>query len=129
MVEDEALIVEIMAEALEDEGYEVLTAATGPEALALIEARPHHFSGLISDFHLPGGLTGLDVATAILARRPSIPIVLATGRPDVLESHWRAGHTFSLLRKPYGPSEMLELLRSLVAPARPGLTSRSERFE
>jgi len=118
MVEDEAMIVEIMAEALEEAGYEVLTAATGPEAVALIEERHAYLTGLLCDFHLPGGLTGLDVASALRARRPCLPVVLATGRPDLLEGHgrWRAG--YRLLHKPYRPSVMVQLLLSMVAPTR-----------
>ena len=118
MVEDEALIVEIMAEALTDAGYDVLTASNGLEALALIQRCGHQFSALVSDFHLPGGLTGLDVAAAIRNCRPGLPVVMATGRPDALTAHWRGSSGYVLLPKPYGPTDMLSILLPLVAPVR-----------
>ena len=117
MVEDEVLITEIMAEALEDAGYDVMTATTGPEAVALIERCCDHFSALISDFHLPGGLTGLDVAVAMRTRRPGLPVVMATGRPDALTGHGQNSPEYVVLHKPYSPTDMLCALRPLVAPA------------
>lgn len=116
MVEDEALIAEIMAEALVDAGYEVITAFTGPEAVALIERCCDHFSALVSDFHLPGGLTGLDVAAAMRHRRPGLPVVMATGRPDVLLAQAQDRSGFIVLRKPYTPTDMIAALRPLVTP-------------
>ena len=125
IVEDEDLILDIMAETLTDAGYDVMTASTGPQAVALIEAGKTKFSALFSDFHLPGGLTGLDVATAIRRRFPALPVILATGRPDVLEKSWRPGENYVLLQKPYGPSQMLRELGRLVAPHRPSQPGRA----
>jgi CheY-like chemotaxis protein len=127
MVEDEALIVEIMTEALEDAGYDVLTASTGPQAIAKNESWCDRFSALISDFHLPGGMTGLEVAAAMRHRRPGLPVVMATGRPDALEGHWQDSRGYLLLQKPYTPTDMLCALRPLVPPVRgqKDLSSRS----
>jgi DNA-binding response OmpR family regulator len=116
MVEDEALILEIMAESLIDAGYDVLTAPDGPTALRLIEENPNHFSALFSDFHLPGGLTGLDIALALRAVAPTLPVILATGRPDVLEARWQSEDSFVLLRKPYRPSELLSVMAGVIPP-------------
>lgn len=116
MVEDEALILEIMAESLADAGYDVLTATDGPSAMALIDGKPGHFSALFSDFHLPGGLTGLDIAQEIRRRHPTMPVILATGRPDILDVRWRSDSGFALLRKPYRPSELVSTVGGLIAP-------------
>ena len=59
MVEDEALILEIMAETLDEAGYDVVTVADGVQALALLNDRPARFSALFSDYHLPGGVTAV----------------------------------------------------------------------
>ncbi len=116
MVEDESLILEIMSESLADAGYNVLTAPDGPSALALVDEKPDHFTALFSDFHLPGGLTGLDIAKVMRARYPAMPVILATGRPDVLDQRWRSRSGFVLLRKPYLPSELIVTVGGLVAP-------------
>ena len=120
MVEDEALILEIMSESLEDAGYNVMTVADGPNAIRCIDTQPaNHFSLLFSDYHLPGGLTGVDVAAAMRARYPNIPVVIATGRPDVLDARWHHAEGFVLVRKPYGPKQLLSVLGQLVPPHRP----------
>ena len=85
VVEDEPLILDIIAETLEGAGYDVMRASTGPQAVGLIAAGKTESSALFSDFHLPGGLTGLDVAAVMRERFPGLPVILATGRPDVLE--------------------------------------------
>ena len=121
MVEDEALILEIMAETLDEAGYDVVTVADGVQALALLNDRPARFSALFSDYHLPGGVTGLDLAKAVWARSPATPVILATGRPDVLVGQWPATDSFVLLRKPYGPSQMVAAMGKLLPPHRPAV--------
>ena len=116
MVEDEALILEIMAESLADAGYEVLTVSDGPTAMSLIETQSDSFSALFSDYHLPGGLTGLQIAWAMRSRHPALPVVLATGRPDVLDPRWRSDMGFVLMRKPYRPSELVTVMGGLILP-------------
>ena len=118
MVEDEALILEIMAETLGEAGYDVLAVADGAEAMALVCEDAGRFSALFSDYHLPGGVTGLDLALKVRARDPSIPVILATGRPDALVERWPPGAGFVLLRKPYGPSQMVDAVGRLVRPHR-----------
>ncbi len=116
VVEDEPLILDIIAETLEGAGYDVMRASTGPQAVGLIAAGKTEFSALFSDFHLPGGLTGLDVAAVMRERFPGLPVILATGRPDVLERTCAPAESYVLLQKPYGPSEMLRELGRLVPP-------------
>ena len=118
MVEDEALILEIMAETLVDAGYDVAMVGDGAEAMALINEGIDRFSALFSDYHLPGGVTGLDLAMEMRARHPSIPVILATGRPDVLVDRWPSEAGFVLLRKPYGASQMVGTVGKLVRPHR-----------
>ena len=119
MVEDEALILEIMAETLEDAGYDVMRAVDGLQAMALLDDHPSKFSALFSDYHLPGGLTGLDIARAARMRYPALPVVLATGRPDVLDPTWQSTDGFVLLRKPYGPSQMVSVIGNVLPPHHP----------
>lgn len=118
MVEDEALILEIMAETLQEAGYDVLTASDGVQALGLLKDPGHRFSALFSDYHLPGGVTGLDLARAMREMHPESPIFLATGRPDVLETTWQPVDGFVLLQKPYGPAQMVRTIGRLLPPHR-----------
>ncbi len=116
LVEDEPLIREIMAESLEDAGYVVIQVSTGDEALSVIHDPPATLTALVTDFHMPGEADGADVASRIRERWPDIPVVIASGRPDILQQAWQAKFGYRLLKKPYGPRQLIGVLKEL-APA------------
>lgn len=53
LVEDEPLIRLLAAEVLHDEGFEVVEAADGTQAISLIDS-PDGFDLLLTDMHMPG---------------------------------------------------------------------------
>ncbi len=114
LVEDEPLIREIMTETLQEAGHEVAEARTGDEAMELIRTSPNHFTALVTDFHMPGSFDGAEVAASIRKRVPAIPVVIASGRPEVFQPAWRAELGYRLLRKPYGPRQLVDLLEQLL---------------
>ena len=116
LVEDELLIRSIMAESLTDAGFDVLHAGSADEALALADDHWAPISVLVTDIHLPGGKTGLDVASAMRRKHPTLPIIVATGRPDVLGPDWSRSGGVALLRKPYGPGELVATVRRALTP-------------
>jgi putative two-component system response regulator len=76
--------MEAMRLALEDslrlQGYEVVTAASGEEALELL--RWQRFDLLLTDQAMPG-LSGIELAETTARIHPDVPIVLLTGHTDV----------------------------------------------
>lgn len=110
LVEDEPLIREIMAETLQDEGYEVIEAADGEAAAALIRNPPRIFSALVTDFHMPGSIDGAQLASQIRQRFPGINVIIASGRPDVFQLNWKRELGYELLKKPYRPLDLVRLL-------------------
>ena len=70
---------------------------------------------------MPGGLTGIELAATARRARPTLPIVLATGRPDALNPLTMRETGMVYLRKPYRPSDLLAILRRLLAPPKPAL--------
>ena len=114
LVEDEPLIREIMLESLRDAGFEVVEAANGDEAIGLIQGGPHRFSLLVTDFHMPGRSDGSAVAAAMRRRRPEIPVVIASGRPDVFDEGLTAKLGYQLLKKPYRPRDLIQLALTLL---------------
>lgn len=119
LVEDEPVIREIMAESLADAGFDVVEAASGDEAMALIRTRVHAFTILVTDFHMPGVATGADVAACLRVEYPGLPVVIASGRPDVFKPAWRTELGYGLLRKPYVPRELVALIRQMTGQATP----------
>ena len=117
LVEDEALIRVIVAESLTDAGYEVVQAESGEVALRLLE-RSGRLDVLLTDIQMPGTVDGNAVALAAKQRHPGLPVIYVTGRPDTL--HNDMGRSDAFLRKPFGPNEVLTLIRTLLA-ARQGM--------
>ncbi len=113
LVEDEPLIREIMLESLRTAGFAVVGAADGDEAIRLIEDGTYRFMLLVSDLHMPGRRDGLAVAAAMRARWPEVPVVIASGRPDVFDAAGPATIGYHLLRKPYRPRDLVRLAATL----------------
>lgn len=124
LVEDEWLIRMAVAEALEDEGYEVVQAGTGDAAYdVLAKSAPNWFAVLLTDVHLPGSRDGLRLAEEARVIRPGLRVVYVTGRPEAM-TRARLGPHDAFLPKPYGPAELLRVLRWVLGtdgsgPARP----------
>jgi PAS domain S-box-containing protein len=78
LVDDEALIVQIVSEFLQGLGYRVTAFTSGPKALKEFQAQPQAFDLLITDLTMPL-MTGLDLAGAALKIRPDLPVLLTTG--------------------------------------------------
>ncbi len=114
LVEDEPLIREIMSEGLQDAGFDVVEAENGEAALALIRDGADRFSALVTDFHMPGRHDGASVASCIRAHSPGIPVVIATGRPEVFQTSWRDEDGYRFLRKPYTVTELIGLLTQVL---------------
>ncbi len=116
LVEDEPLIITIMTECLTEAGYDVVQAADGAEAFRLIADPPGTFSMLVTDIHLSKGPNGLEVAAQLRGRFPNLPVIVATGRPDVLSAVPAAELRYRVVRKPYRPSELIGAIEAAIGP-------------
>jgi len=84
IVDDEEHVRKTVGLALKQGGYEVLEAADGEEAIAMIQSCPTGFSAhaIICDLELPK-VHGNDLIAFIRAKLPTVPIIVLTGHPDV----------------------------------------------
>lgn len=78
VVDDEELIRDLLEETLRDAGYDVITAATGAEALAHLESH-EGFVSLVTDVNLGASQTGWDVARRAREISPTIAVIYMTG--------------------------------------------------
>ncbi|MEX2648630.1 MAG: PAS domain S-box protein [Alphaproteobacteria bacterium] len=110
LVEDHADVRRITRDRLDELGYRVVEADSGPRAIETLEsAQPIDL--VLSDVVMAGGMSGFDVARWVHDNRPAIGVVLVSGYPDeVLRSAASPGADLRILRKPYS---MLELARAL----------------
>ncbi len=110
-VDDDSLVLTNTAAMLEDLGHQVLVAASGAEALALLAEHPVDL--VITDYAMPY-MTGLQLAREIQASRPGLSVVLATGYAELPPG---AGEDIPRLAKPYSQAELARLLADLPQPA------------
>jgi CheY-like chemotaxis protein len=78
VVEDEPLVADIAARILEDEGYRVLTAQSGQEALDLSRAYEGAIDLMLTDVMMPG-MRGTELAKKLLMERPAMKVVYMSG--------------------------------------------------
>jgi CheY-like chemotaxis protein len=75
-VDDEHNPLTLRKLVLQKAGYEVLTANSGKEALALVASRK---VDLVLSDHLMPGMQGTELAQQLKAKHPEIPIILISG--------------------------------------------------
>lgn len=79
LVEDEWLIKELIEDTLVGAGYEVVSAADGSEAIAILEADPHRFDVVLTDIRMPGRVLGWEVAHRARELCEQIRVIYMTG--------------------------------------------------
>lgn len=79
LIEDEPAVAAFLRIALERRGYEIVLSSSAAEGLQLLATGD--FSGVISDFRTPGGISGADVQDWLRRHRPELAakIVFITG--------------------------------------------------
>jgi DNA-binding NtrC family response regulator len=79
LIEDEPAVMAYVRAALERSGYQVITAASGADALRLL--KDGEFQGIVSDMRTPGGVDGAQVHAWIADHRPELAskVVFITG--------------------------------------------------
>jgi DNA-binding response OmpR family regulator len=102
IVEDDAILRSILAACLTDEGFAVLTAETGEEALAIASTVADRLGLVVIDVLLPK-MDGLDLASCLACLKPSSPPILFIS--GVSPHRSMPG---PLLVKPFGPTAFLE---------------------
>jgi CheY-like chemotaxis protein len=113
LVDDEELVRASSAAMLADLGYSVVEAASGEEALKLVD-EGIGFDLLITD-HLMPGITGTDLARCVRAKFPQRPALIVSGYAEVDG----IAPDLPRLSKPFRLQELAGALTELKAPSKP----------
>jgi len=116
VVDDEAMVRDVLAGQLEDAGFDVLLAEDGAEALGLI-AGGEGVDVLVTDLSMPG-MNGLAVIRDAQEQRPGLPAILLTGYAGdgaVLAAGGSVSGAFLLLRKPIPIQDLIDRIQALLA--------------
>lgn len=113
VVDDEPSIAELLRIWFEPVGWDVVTAASGPEGVARAAERPP--DAVVLDLMLPG-YDGLEVLRRIRLLQPQVTVVLSTARDtDEDRAAGLAAGADAYLVKPYSLAALEDRLRTLVA--------------
>jgi len=107
VVEDQDLLRTLAARALEEEGYRVLTARDGREALDIVGGGRERPALLLTDVVMPR-MDGPSLASRLRELHPDQRVAFMSGYPAGLAE---PGATGAVLRKPFGISELLQFVR------------------
>jgi CheY-like chemotaxis protein len=115
LADDEAGLREMLRMVLEHEGYEVIEAANGEEAIAKFSARRDDVAAVLLDVQMPL-LGGLEAYTRIRAMSPKTPVILGTGYVGDAElAAIRDSGADDMLLKPYEMRDLLDRLARVTA--------------
>jgi CheY-like chemotaxis protein len=113
VAEDDLLIQGMVEEALSDGGFELVLAATGEEAVTLMQGDRTRHRALVTDINLQGKLDGWDVAKRARELNPDIPVIYITG--TAAEEWTSKGVPNSiLLAKPFAPAQLVTAVSNLL---------------
>jgi signal transduction histidine kinase/ActR/RegA family two-component response regulator len=116
LVDDEVTICETMAQLLSGLGYRVETETDSVRAVARMAQNPNAFDLVITDFTLPK-MTGVELATALHALRPSLPILLCSGLTPPLDSDGMANLGIrDFVQKPFSAQQLSRTIRTALTP-------------
>lgn len=116
VAEDEAEVRATVEEALESQGYRVVTVGTVPEATAVLETED--FELVVTDLLMPGG-DGRAVVQAACRSAANPPVLVITGNAaPALDHELRRVGAAHWIAKPFGLAELLQAVETVLCGAR-----------
>jgi PAS domain S-box-containing protein len=115
VVEDQPEVRKLTLAMLESQGYRLLEAASGSEALSLCQRYPERIHLLITDVVMPG-MTGRELAMRLVALRPSLKTLYTSGHGVTAIAHegvLEAGAAY--LSKPFSPAQLAAKVREVLS--------------
>jgi two-component system nitrogen regulation response regulator NtrX len=113
VVDDDAKVRVLFGEMLSEQGYEVVQAADGTEALQRVDE--NDLSLVLLDFQLPD-FDGLKVLEEVKKRRPALPVVMVSGFGTIklaVEATKRGAYDF--IEKPPDPDRVALVIKNALA--------------
>jgi CheY-like chemotaxis protein/signal transduction histidine kinase len=110
-VEDEASIREVATMYLKTNGYRVIAANDGKQALTLWDQHQHEIDLVLTDLMMPGGLNGHQLVQQLQADRPELKAIFVSGySSDLFGEETFLDETTNFLQKPYRLKNLAEMV-------------------
>ncbi len=112
LAEDQPSIRNILREFLESEGYKVLEAQNGNDALEVAKHYTGSIDVLVTDVIMPQ-LRGIELAKRLSEIHPGICVILMSGYSEdaLVENRLLSERNMTLLQKPFDPEELAQKIR------------------
>ena len=123
VVDDDELTLEAHLTVLQDDGYTVVAAGGGREAVQQFENAP--FDVVVTDVGMPG-MSGRDVAKRVKALRPQVKVILLSGwgiQENLKEA--REAGIDRVLSRPYPLAALLTAIKEVLSGAAVQVTTES----
>jgi DNA-binding NtrC family response regulator len=113
VVDDEAAVRRFAMRVLEGEGYVVIEARDGVEALEVIRQGGTSFEVVVSDIVMPR-LNGVELMQALLTSHPGLPVILISGYATAVLAELGIAAPCAILPKPFPSERLLEEVRRCI---------------
>jgi two-component system, cell cycle sensor histidine kinase and response regulator CckA len=124
VVEDEEALRRVAGRSLTEEGYNVLAASNGEEALRLCAQYPEHIHLLVTDVVMPG-MNGRSLAHRLVKTRPTLEVIYMSGYTDnVIGCRGVLDAGMHFLAKPFTASDLARKVREVLDGAISGAALR-----
>jgi CheY-like chemotaxis protein len=114
IVEDEALLQQMLRDALEEAGFAVIVSANGEEAIEHLQRQDLACAALVTDIHLSrSGVNGWDVARRARELNGALPVIYTTG---AAAEEWPSNGVPNsiLVTKPFAPVQIVTAVSQLL---------------
>jgi PAS domain S-box-containing protein len=113
LAEDDAALRGLTRTTLERQGYKVLEAASGAEAVKLWPKRRAEVSLLLTDLVMPGGTSGVELARLLRADKPGLKVIYTSGySAEIAGRELRLDGGELFVQKPCSPDDLLKDVRN-----------------
>ena len=124
LVEDDSAVRSMTQALLERQGYAVLSAGSGEEALDLATHHRNRIDLILTDVGM-AGMSGPQLVERLRSDNGSLPVLFMSGHPpEQMLTHGIEAEGDHLLRKPFTPSALAIAVRSVLDRAREGQAGR-----
>ena len=113
LADDDSLVRETLADLLETDGFQVLTAANAEEAMEIMVTEQAAVQVLVTDLSMPGE-DGISLIERARGLRPGLPAILLTGLAEEPSSFAMQGGGFHILRKPVLADDLTQYIKLLM---------------
>jgi two-component system, cell cycle sensor histidine kinase and response regulator CckA len=114
VVEDEPTVRDLVINILEAEGFRVLAAQNGEEALQIAECHLGNIDLVLTDIVMPG-MSGGELVQRLAALKPGMRVLYMSGYTKyTVFSHGALESVSSFIWKPFAPADLLKKVRDVL---------------